>query len=407
MKNRISIRVRLIISFCIILFVPFFLGSFVLAAYHQMVELQVVEDNLGNNYNYLSESAEIISKYVEESGPIIAVYRTIMSTEIPMPVRRIVFDLIISVAIILIFTATILILWIYQGIVPELKYLINAADRIKEGQLEEPIRVRGTNEIAALSRALEEMRKRLQANAKEKIISEEEQKQLISNIAHDLKTPITAIKGYSEGLIDGVANTKEKQDSYIKTIYNKAEDMNVLINELSLYSKLDTNRIPYNFQHINLDNYFMDIAEEIGLDLENQQVEFSYYNYAAKDVEIIADPEQLGRVVHNIVSNSVKYKGDEPLFIKLRISDVGDFVQVEITDNGKGIATDDLPRIFDRMFRADTSRNSTIGGSGIGLSIVKKIVEDHGGNIWVNSKLGEGTSMYFVIRKYEGATLNE
>ena len=78
-----------------------------------------------------------------------------------------------------------------------------------------------------------------------------------------------------------------------------------------------------------------------------------------------------------------------------------DFVQIEIADNGKGIATKDLPYVFDRFYRADTSRNSAAGGSGIGLSIVKKIVEDHGGKIWVTSKENEGTTMYFVIRKYQ------
>ena len=85
--------------------------------------------------------------------------------------------------------------------------------------------------------------------------------------------------------------------------------------------------------------------------------------------------------------------------IELRIRDVGDYIQVEVEDNGRGISARDLPYIFDRTFRADTSRNSNIGGSGIGLSIVKKIIEDHGGNIWATSKEGVGTVMYFVLRK--------
>ena len=179
--------------------------------------------------------------------------------------------------------------------------------------------------------------------------------------------------------------------------------MNSLINELTLYTKIDTNRIPYNFQRLNVKNFFLDCAEEIGMDLENQQVEFSYYNYVADDTEIIADAEQLERVIHNIVGNSVKYRGDEKLVINLQVKDVGDFIQVELQDNGRGISPKDLPYIFDRLYRADASRNSKAGGNGIGLSIVKKIIEDHGGNIWATSKLEEGTVMYFVLRKYQEA----
>ena len=118
-------------------------------------------------------------------------------------------------------------------------------------------------------------------------------------------------------------------------------------------------------------------------------------------MQIIADPEQLKRVIHNIINNSIKYLDKPKGFINIRVKDVGDFIQVEIEDNGKGIAKKDLPYIFDRFFRADTSRNSATGGSGIGLSIVRKIIEDHGGKIWATSKEETGTIMYFVLRKYQ------
>ena len=130
-------------------------------------------------------------------------------------------------------------------------------------------------------------------------------------------------------------------------------------------------------------------------------MKLTYINYVDADIQIIADPEQLRRVINNIISNSVKYLGKEQGFINIRVRDVGDFIQVEIEDNGKGIAAKDLPYIFDRFYRTDASRNSATGGSGIGLSIVRKIIEDHGGKIWANSKEGIGTIMYFVIRKYQ------
>ena len=117
--------------------------------------------------------------------------------------------------------------------------------------------------------------------------------------------------------------------------------------------------------------------------------------------------EQIRRVIHNIISNAIKYMDKPKGVIQIRVKDVGDFIQVEIEDNGKGIASKDLTYIFDRFYRTDVSRNSSKGGSGIGLSIVKKIVEEHGGKIWATSKEGTGTVMYFVIRKYQEVPVNE
>lgn len=292
-------------------------------------------------------------------------------------------------------------IWIYRSMITPIKQLQEAADRIKEGNLDFKIEVSGEDEIGRLGVSFEEMRKRLRDNATEKLSTEAESRVLISNIAHDLKTPITAVKGYAEGIIDGVANTPEKVDKYVRTIYNKANEMDTLINELTLYSKIDTNRIPYNFAKINVSEYFQDCIEEIGLDLESKGIGLGYYNYVDSDVMIIADPEQLRRVINNIISNSIKYMNKTKGFINIRIKDVGDFIQVEMEDNGRGIAQRDIPYIFDRFYRADASRNSATGGSGIGLSIVKKIIEDHGGKIWATSKEDTGTTMYFVIRKYE------
>ena len=216
-----------------------------------------------------------------------------------------------------------------------------------------------------------------------------------------MKNPITAIKGYVEGIMDGVADTPEKLNKYICTIYNKANDMSHLIEELTFYSKIDTNRIPYTFNKINIDQYFRDCVEEMKLDLEEKNIEMTYFNYTDEDIIIIADAEQLKKVVNNIIGNSVKYLDKKKGIINIRIKDAGDFVQVEIEDNGKGIAIKDLPYIFDRFYRTDASRNSSQGGSGIGLSIVKKIIEDHGGRIWATSKEATGTVMCFVFRKYK------
>jgi len=243
------------------------------------------------------------------------------------------------------------------------------------------------------------MRVILSKSTQEKVKFETEEKELISNISHDLRTPLTAIKGYVEGLMDGVADTPQKREKYLKTIFNKVNDMDTLINELTIYSKIDTNRIPYNFKKISVNEYFDDCYNEIVMDLEAKDIELEYCNHANSKMYITADAEQLKRVINNIVSNSVKYLADRKGHIKLDIYDKDAYVHIRIEDNGKGISKEELPHIFERFYRADSSRNSTQGGSGIGLAIVKKIIIDHNGNIWAESKEDIGTVMHLELLK--------
>ena len=189
--------------------------------------------------------------------------------------------------------------------------LQKAARNIKEGNLDFEIKADADDEIGQLCQDFEEMRLRLKANAEEKVAFDKENKELISNISHDLKSSITRIKGYVEGITDGVADTPEKMDRYIKTIYNKANEMDLLINELTLYSKIHTNRIPYNFTTISAQQYFIDCAEDLYMELDSKGVRFEFRNYMEEDFKVIVDPEQLRRVINNIISNSLKYMDRE------------------------------------------------------------------------------------------------
>lgn len=318
----------------------------------------------------------------------------------PVLSKALFVDMAIAIMLILIFTSMFLTNWISKGVFAPINKLNIAMQNIAEGNLEYMLPDKDDGEIGELYRNYEDMRLRLKESADEKIFAEKQNKELVSNISHDLKTPITAIKGYVEGIMDGVADTPEKVDKYVRTIYNKANDMDRLINELTVYSGIDTNRIPYHFHRIDVAEYFGDCVEEVGLDLESKNIELNYSNLVAPGTLVIADPEQIKRVVNNIIGNSVKYLDKEKGEIDIRILDELDSIRVEIEDNSKGIAAKDLPQIFERFYRTDASRNSSKGGSGIGLSIVKKIIEDHGGYIWATSKEGEGTCMHFVIRKY-------
>ncbi len=306
----------------------------------------------------------------------------------------------ILLLVILLLTSIILTVWIIQSVYRPISRLNHAMQAIKDGNLDQVLESKDGGEFGELFANYEDMRMRLRESAEEKAQQEERNRELISNISHDLKTPITAIKGYVEGIMDGVADTPEKMQKYIRTIYNKATDMDRLINELTVYSTVDNDRIPYKFMRINVDEYFGDCVEEVSLDLEQRGIAFHYTNMVAQDVRVIADPEQMKKVINNIISNSIKYIDKPKGIINMRILDDGESIRVEIEDNGKGIAQRDLQRIFERFYRTDASRNSAQGGSGIGLSIVRKIIEDHGGYIWATSREGEGTCMHFVLRKY-------
>lgn len=316
-------------------------------------------------------------------------------------------DMVFVIVLILIATSLGLCTWTYRGVITPLNQLKEATKNIKEGNLDFTIEKSGVDEISDLCEDFEEMRQRLKQSTEEKVAFDKENKELISNISHDLKTPITAVKGYVEGIMDGVADTPEKMNKYIRTIYTKANEMDRLINELTFYSKIDTNRIPYTFNKINVSDYFEDCVDELSMELESRGVSLTYFNYLEEDAVVIADAEQIKRVINNIISNSLKYMNKPKGAINIRLRDVGDFIQVEIEDNGKGIAQKDLANIFDRFYRTDASRNSSKGGSGIGLSIVKKIMEDHGGQVWATSKEGTGTTMYLALRKYQEVPVNE
>lgn len=334
-------------------------------------------------------------------------------------------DILISFLTIIVITGAILILWLYHSIVKPLNILHIATMQIGAGNLDNPVRITTSDEIGELCRDFEEMRIRLKSILEERIQYEQNTREMMSSISHDLKTPLTAIKGYAEGLIDGVAATPDKQEKYLRIIAAKAVDMTYLVDELSLFSKIEQNALPYNFVTLDVDEYFDDCFSDITLDLESHNIKIIYENHTDAGTCFTADPEQLKRVINNIIGNSVKYMDKDAGIIRINITNVipppvspplyrqinedgtdvippkspDEFIQIEISDNGPGIESKDLPFIFDRFYRADASRNSSKGGSGLGLAIVQKIISDHNGRIWALSTPGNGTSIYFTLKK--------
>lgn len=314
---------------------------------------------------------------------------------------RIITTIIIAIILIFILTDGVLSYLVSKSVLKPIESLKHAANQIKDGNLDFKVKISSKDEIGELCLAFEEMRGKLKESVEMQLQYENNRKELISNISHDLKTPVTAIKGYVEGIMDGVAASSEKMDKYVKTIYSKAVDIDRLIDELFLFSKLDLNRLPFNFENIDITTYINDCVEELQLDLEKKNFDLIYHNKIEGKRTVLADGERLKRVITNIVENAVKYTQRESGKIEINLSEDLNNIEFQIKDDGQGIPEKDIPFIFDRFFRTDISRNTSTGGSGLGLAIAKLIIEEHGGSIWAESIEGIGTSIYFSLKKIE------
>ncbi|KAF1305063.1 sensor histidine kinase [Candidatus Enterococcus willemsii] len=251
-----------------------------------------------------------------------------------------------------------------------------------------------SKEVQQLQESFAKMWADLQQSQAEQEKYETNRRELISNISHDLKTPMTSITGYVEGLIDGVANTEEKRQRYLKTIHEKSITLNELIDELFLYSKLDLNAVAFHFKKIDFIAYMKHLLEEY-LWTDDIKVTTDFPNQA---IYAAIDPIQFNRVITNLIQNSMKFRNPQqtPEF-HVGVTCQSSQIMLTFTDNGIGISEEDLANIFERFYRTDKARTSTIKGSGLGLSIVKQIVEHHSGNIQVASQLGKGTTITITL----------
>lgn len=294
---------------------------------------------------------------------------------------------------------------ITKTIIEPLDQLKKSTETMKTGNLESievPLdNEYAANEIKELADSFEEMRLQVKQSAIEQKRYEENRKELIANISHDLKTPITSIIGYVEGLQDGVATTKEKEAQYLATIHKKATSLNHLIEELFLYSKLDLQKIGFNFEEVNIRQFLVHISEEYQMELANQGTHLSTEFGEEQDAYCLIDREQVNRILGNLIQNSLNFRdmGKEFNQVILRLTQTEGKVWIEVEDNGIGIDEEQQAFIFDRFYRGESSRNIAMGGSGLGLAIVKQLVEAHGGTLQLNSIKGQGTKIAFCLNK--------
>ncbi|MDO5557415.1 MAG: HAMP domain-containing sensor histidine kinase [Clostridia bacterium] len=291
---------------------------------------------------------------------------------------------------------------IVQRIMIPINKLIEANKKVEDGNYDEEIKYNGEYEFELLCNSFNKMQKSIK---NEKELNKREQKSkedMITGISHDLRTPLTSIKGYVKGIKDGVASTKEKQEQYLDVAYSNACEMDVLIEKLFNLSQLEASEISYNFNEEK-------IGDLINLYLETQKVELADKGIALKksikaNCFVNVDKEQLFRVFSNVIYNSIKYANTKNLSIIFNVKEEVNNILIEIKDNGKGIKEEKLDRIFEQFYRCDESRtNSSKEGNGLGLYICKRIIAKHNGNI--NAKNDNGLKIIISLPKLERPTI--
>jgi len=263
------------------------------------------------------------------------------------------------------------------------------------------------NDITLLVVSFNQMAQKLQEGEKVKVEYEENRKDLLANISHDLKTPITSIQGYIEAILERTDLGREELRRYLQIIYHNTAYMNKLIDDLFLFSKLDLDKLEFRFEKIPFRNFMSDLMEELGLELAEKQIEFSYRDNLALECIVNIDRKRIHQAVRNIIGNAIKYGPETGLRIDTTISRQNNRVIIEIQDNGSGIPTEKLPYIFERFYRIDAERTKDDVSTGLGLAITRELVEAHDGRISVSSVLNAGSCFTIELPLVEGLGENE
>lgn len=275
---------------------------------------------------------------------------------------------------------------------------LNAATvRIGEGNLTESINYENDDEFKPVCDSFDQMQNKVREGIEKQASYEKARTEMVSGISHDLRTPLTSIKGYIKGMIDGIANTEEKRQHYLKTAYKKSCDMDVLLSKLFYISKLETGNMPFFTQKtdiVNMINQYVQIKKSEGIDYN---VVFGIKSVLKDKVYLDIDQDQIRRVFDNIIENSIKYAKSENLEIRFEMEVADNVFKLTIQDNGKGMEKEKIEHVFEQFYRGDESRNSKNDGSGLGLYVCKYIVEQQGGSIEAFSKNGFGVKIYLPI----------
>ena len=288
-----------------------------------------------------------------------------------------------------------------KTITAPIKKLSDGANEIAGGNLDHHIEYDSTNEIGTTVKSINDMTDKLKASIEVQTEMARSRKEMTAGIAHDLRTPLTSIKGYVEGLRDGIANTPEKQEKYLQTIYSSALDMEKLLDELLTLSRLESGSTQLETIKVDINDYILEYLTEKQRNVDASRITLTYTGPNIKQkAYVMLDPNRFSRVLNNIISNSLKYSSSaRKLVVSISLEIYDKSVIIAVSDNGIGITDENLKHIFETFYRADQARTRVRDGSGLGLAVCKEIVELHNGHIWATSKEGSGTTIMISLNR--------
>ena len=285
------------------------------------------------------------------------------------------------------FTNRFLTKFVFSKINQPLETLVNGVHQISDGNLDYRISYDTNDEFKSVCEDFNSMANRLKISVDEVQKNEQNRNEMLAGISHDLRTPLTSIKNYIKGLRDGIAKSSEKEQEYLDVIYRKSCEMEGLIDQLFLFSKLETGNLPFHFKSVSIQNYIVTLLDSLESDLRNNHAEINL----ASDCQVqkvLIDGEQMRRVISNILYNSVKHNKGKEIHIVVTLYQERNRIFIKIKDDGTGVAEEQISRLFDSFYRGDEARSNPSSGSGLGLSIAKMIVTVHGGKITAENDNG-------------------
>lgn len=282
-----------------------------------------------------------------------------------------------------------------SGIIHPLKTLTDAADRISREDFDVRVTINSQDALGKLAGAFNHMADELQRSQKAERVATEARKELIVNIAHDLRTPLSSIRGYVEGLQDGIVSEPQKVKRYLEVLHNKTVYLERLISDLFQLSKVEAVQMEMKYIRVGATGLLNELSEKFDSDFYAAGILFSCQIAPGLPV-VEVDRGRIEQVLSNLVANALNHTstGDR-VTLEARLK--GSEILVCLANSGEDIEPEDLLRIFDRFYRGDKSRSSVRGGTGLGLFIARQIIEAHGGRIWAESVPGEGSSFTFTL----------
>ena len=260
-----------------------------------------------------------------------------------------------------------------------------AVQNISEGDLNTEIEVLGDDEFSMIAANLNRMEADIRELMDKERESERTKNELITNVAHDLRTPLTSIIGYLELLSKGVPLTREMQQKYIDIVYTKAKRLEKLIEDLFGFTKMNYGKISMNVGKVDIVKLLGQLLEEFYPSFADKDLTYELTSNVPAQI-ISADGNLLARLFDNLINNAIKY-GAEGKKVLVKVLAEEEIVTVSVTNYGYVIPEDELPLVFNKFYRVEQSRSTTTGGTGLGLAIAKSIVDMHGGTIAVTSDL--------------------